>query len=171
VTINRTCHFKHPGLKLGFPSLASLSVVKTCSTCWLLSFGARNGSSFSSYWTSGNLSNTRLSGAGMRKMLLCCCWVHEAAGGPPAFCVMEAGDGVSSLGIVVLAPGPLLYQRVALGGLCRAGGECLDAVRLMSLTLSLNLNPKSIPNSSLCTCTYTYICIEYAHVEIISTMS
>lgn len=111
LTIVLTCHFKHPGLKLGFPSLASLSVVKTCNTFCLLSFVARNGSSFSSYWTSGNLSNTRLSGAGMRKMLLCCCWVHEAAGGPPAFCVMEARDGVSSLGIVVLAPGHQLHQQ------------------------------------------------------------
>ena len=78
-------------------------------------------------------------------MLLCCCWVHEAAGGPPAFCVMEARDGVSSLGIVVLAPVPLLYQQVALGGLCRVGGERLNAVRPASLTLSFKLNPKSYP--------------------------
>jgi hypothetical protein len=85
-----TCHFKHPGLKLGLPLSASLSVVKTCKTCSLLSFGALNGRWFSSYWTSGNLSKMRLSGAGMRKMLFCCWAVHEAAGGPPAFCVMEA---------------------------------------------------------------------------------
>lgn len=60
----------------------------------------------------------RLSGAGMRKMLLCCCWVHEAAGGPPAFCVMEARDGVSSLDIVVLSL-LLDYRQLALGSLCR----------------------------------------------------
>jgi hypothetical protein len=90
------------------------------------------------------LSKMRLSGAGMLKMLLCCCWVHEAAGGPPGVCVMEARDGVSSLGIVVLAPGPLLYQQLALGGLCRAGGECLDAASVGSSTLNLTLNPESI---------------------------
>jgi hypothetical protein len=57
---------------------------------------------------------------------------------------MEARDGVSSLGIVVLAPGPLLYQQLALGGLCRAGGECLDAASVGSSTLNLTLNPESI---------------------------
>jgi hypothetical protein len=40
----------------------------------------------------------------------------------------------------------------ALGGLCRAGGECPNAVRLMSSTLSFNLNPKSITNFSPRTC-------------------
>jgi hypothetical protein len=65
----------------------------------------------------------------MRKMLLCCCWVHEAAGGPPAFCVMEARDGVSSLGIVVLAPGDLLPTTLHLGGLCYDAASGPNAVR------------------------------------------
>jgi hypothetical protein len=50
----------------------------------------------------------------MRKMLFCCCEVHEAAGGPPAFCVMEARDDVDKSSFVYA-----MEQRrhVALGGL------------------------------------------------------
>jgi hypothetical protein len=64
----------------------------------------------------------RLSGAGMRKMLFCCCEVHEAAGGPPAVCVMEARDGV---GKTLFVYAMKQRRHVALGGLIvTAAGVC-----------------------------------------------
>jgi hypothetical protein len=70
------------------------------------------------------LDERELSGAGMRKMLFCCWAVHEAAGGPPAFCVMEAGDGLDKSWFVCW----MKQQRhvAALGGLIASGCKRLD---------------------------------------------
>lgn len=122
-----TCHFKHPGLKLGLPSFASSSVVKMCSTCCSLSCGALKGRSFSPYWTSGNLSKIRLSGAGILKMLLCVCCDQVAAGGPPAFCVMEAREWMSSLDISPCAWLDVNTSRAVGGAVWVNCGDCLFA--------------------------------------------
>jgi hypothetical protein len=59
-----TCHFKQPGLKLGFPAAASSFLVKTYSVGILVDLGARCGSSFGGYTKTGTKSNSVLIGAG-----------------------------------------------------------------------------------------------------------
>ena len=49
-----TCHFKQLGLTDGAPSIAPFSDVNTYKVCLCLMLGARNGSEFGAYVTSGN---------------------------------------------------------------------------------------------------------------------
>lgn len=71
-----TCHFRHAGLYDGAPLDAPSFVVKTCNIGVLRSRGVRCGRSLIWYVTSGNLSNSCLTGAGTSKMLrdaVACC--------------------------------------------------------------------------------------------------
>ena len=61
----RTCHFRHVGLKLGFPLAASSSLMKTKSVGMPSVAGLRAGRSLAGYVISGTASKSRWRGAGI----------------------------------------------------------------------------------------------------------
>lgn len=64
-TDDPTCHFRHPGLKLGLPPSASRSRAKIYRLGTLPLRGPRRGSSLASYTSKGTFSNSAFTGLGM----------------------------------------------------------------------------------------------------------